>query len=223
MPCLTVISVSTCYYRMPENGVGGGDGLNELGQLEPQAYDMNLLYPFLSQESPTYTWNNHSPMVPRIHPSQPEVQSFTTPIVESPPMKNTMKIQSYETANYSPDPSSNPSPNPTIPRAAATPVTSPDLQTTEFHSLSAELSTLQKASAQDRHFEKSRQFRCDRTCGDAYCTKAYISKDNLRRHCMPMEKKMVWCLYCGQIRSKQNIARHWKSCKPAQTVRTFGA
>ncbi|PVG03640.1 hypothetical protein CPB86DRAFT_378730 [Serendipita vermifera] len=56
-------------------------------------------------------------------------------------------------------------------------------------------------------------FPCQGQCGDKGCAKSYVSRETLRRHCAPPEKRMVECPYCGRLRSKQNIARHKRTCK----------
>ncbi|PVF91083.1 hypothetical protein CPB86DRAFT_792295 [Serendipita vermifera] len=55
-------------------------------------------------------------------------------------------------------------------------------------------------------------FPCYGACGEESCTKSYTSRDGLRRHCIPLEQKIVVCHKCGQARSKQNISRHRKTC-----------
>ncbi|PVG03636.1 hypothetical protein CPB86DRAFT_869533 [Serendipita vermifera] len=58
----------------------------------------------------------------------------------------------------------------------------------------------------------AKPFICFGECGNPPCLKCYSSKELLRRHYHPEEKRKVACLICGKEGSRQNAARHQKSC-----------
>ncbi|PVG03651.1 hypothetical protein CPB86DRAFT_723439, partial [Serendipita vermifera] len=58
----------------------------------------------------------------------------------------------------------------------------------------------------------AKPFACNGFCGIQNCPKTYASKAHLKRHCAPLEEKVTTCPNCGEIRSKQNLARHLRRC-----------